>query len=62
MGWLLVSPTKIMIDKKTYKKYKRLLDMLKEEDNKLKEQRRLNIKDRDKHILRSLEDKEDKYG
>lgn len=51
-----------MIDKKTYKKYKRLLDILKEEDNKLKEQRRLNIKDRDKHILRSLEDKEDKYG
>ena len=62
MGWLLVSPTKIMMDKKTYKKYKRLLDILKKEDDKLKEQRRLNIKDRDKYILRSLEDKEDKYG
>ena len=62
MGWLLVSPTKIMIDKKIYKKYKRLLDILKKEDDKLKEQRTLNIKDRDKYILRNLEDKEDKYG
>ena len=62
MGWLLVSPTKIMIDKKIYKKYKRLLDILKKEDDKLKEHRLLNIKDRDKYILRNLEDKEDKYG
>ena len=51
-----------MIDKKIYKKYKRLLDILKKEDDKLKEQRTLNIKDRDKYILRDLEDKEDKYG
>ena len=51
-----------MIDKKIYKKYKRLLNILKKEDDKLKEQRTLNIKDRDKYILRDLEDKEDKYG
>jgi hypothetical protein len=62
MGWLLVSPTKIMIDKKIYKKYKRLLDILKKEDDKLKEHRLLNMKDREKYILRDLEDKEDKYG
>mgnify|MGYP003115945715 CR=1 FL=1 len=62
MGWLLVSPIKIMIDKKIYKRYRRLLDILKKEDDKLKEQRTLNIKDRDKYILRSLEDKEDNYG
>lgn len=62
MGWLLVSPTKIMIDKKIYKKYKRLLDTLKKEDDKLKEYRLLNMKDREKYILRNLEDKEDKYG
>ena len=51
-----------MIDKKIYKRYRRLLDILKKEDDKLKEQRTLNIKDRDKYILRSLEDKEDNYG
>jgi|TARA_B100001094_G_C17991029_1_gene700207 hypothetical protein len=51
-----------MIDKKTYKKYKKLLDMLKEEDNNLKKYRLLDKKNREKHILRSLEDKEDKYG
>ena len=62
MGWLLVSPIKIMIDKKIYKKYKRLLDILKKEDDKLKEHRLLNMKDREKYILRDLEDKEDKYG
>ena len=62
MGWLLVSPTKIMIDKKTYKKYKRLLDKLKNQDDKLKEYRLLAMKDREKYILRNLEDKEDKYG
>ena len=62
MGWLLVSPTKIMIDKKTYKKYKRLLDKLKNQDDKLKEYRLLAMKDREKYILRKLEDKEDKYG
>ena len=61
MGWLLVSPIKIMIDKKIYKRYRRLLDILKKEDDKLKEQRTLNIKDRDKYILRSLEDKEDRW-
>lgn len=62
MGWLLVSPIKIMIDKKIYKKYKRLLDTLKKEDDKLKEYRLLAMKDREKYILRKLEDKEDKYG
>lgn len=62
MGWLLVSPTKIMIDKKIYKKYKRLLDQLKNQDDKLKEYRLLAMKDREKYILRKLEDKEDKYG
>lgn len=62
MGWLLVSPTKIMIDKKIYKKYKRLLDKLKNQDDKLKEYRLLAMKDREKYILRKLEDKEDKYG
>tara|TARA_B100001939_G_scaffold320176_1_gene308838 strand:- start:690 stop:878 length:189 start_codon:yes stop_codon:yes gene_type:complete len=62
MGWLLVSPTKIMIDKKIYKKYKRLLDKLKNQDDKLKEYRLLAMKDREKYILRNLEDKEDKYG
>ena len=51
-----------MIDKKIYKKYKRLLDILKKEDDKLKEHRLLNMKDREKYILRDLEDKEDKYG
>ena len=62
MGWLLVSPTKIMIDKKTYKKYKRLLDKLKNQDDKLKKYRLLAMKEREKYILRNLEDKEDKYG
>lgn len=62
MGWLLVSPTKIMIDKKIYKKYKRLLEKLKNQDDKLKEYRLLAMKDREKYILRNLEDKEDKYG
>ena len=51
-----------MIDKKIYKLYKRLLDILKKEDDKLKELRLLNMKDREKYILRDLEDKEDKYG
>ena len=51
-----------MIDKKKYKQYKRLLDILKKEDDKLKELRLLNMKDREKYILRDLEDKEDKYG
>ena len=51
-----------MIDKKIYKQYKRLLDILKKEDAKLKELRLLNMKDREKYILRDLEDKEDKYG
>jgi len=50
-----------MIDKKIYKKYKRLLDMLKKEDKALKERRSLNIKEREKYILRDLEDKKDKY-
>ena len=48
-----------MIDKKTYKKYKNLLDMLKKEDDKLKELREINQKDRENLILRSLEDKKD---
>ena len=51
-----------MIDKKIYKQYKRLLDILKKEDDKLKELRLLNMKDREKYILIDLEDKEDKYG
>ena len=50
-----------MVNKKIYKKYKRLLDMLKEEDKALKNRRLLNMKAREKYILRSLEDKKDKY-
>ena len=50
-----------MINKKIYKKYKRLLDMLKKEDKALEERRSLNIKEREKYILRDLEDKKDKY-
>ena len=48
-----------MIDKKTYKKYKKLLDMLKKEDDKLKELREINQKDRENYILRSCEEKKD---
>jgi len=55
-------PLKIMIDKKTYKKYKRLLDMLKKEDDKLKELRKINHKNQENYILRKLEDREDKDG
>lgn len=51
-----------MINKKIAKKYKRLLILLKKEDDKLKEVRLLNEENREKSILRSLEDKEDKYG
>ena len=61
MGWLLVSPKKSMINKKIYKKYKRLLDMLKKENDALEDRRLLNMKEREKYILRSLEDKKDKY-
>ena len=50
-----------MIDKKIYKKYKRLLDMLKKEEKALEDRRLLNMKEREKYILRSLEDKKDKY-
>mgnify|MGYP003108742428 FL=1 len=50
-----------MIDKKIYKKYKRLLDMLKKENDAIEDRRLLNIKEREKYILRSLEDKKDKY-
>ena len=50
-----------MINKKIYKKYKRLLDMLKKENDALEDSRILNRKEREKYILRSLEDKKDKY-
>ena len=50
-----------MVNKKIYKKYKRLLDMLKEEDKALEDRRLLNMKEREIYILRSLEDKKDKY-
>jgi len=48
-----------MIDKKTAKKYKRLLILLKKEDDKLKELREINQKDRENYILRSCEEKKD---
>jgi|TARA_R100000231_G_scaffold82090_1_gene62812 formamidopyrimidine-DNA glycosylase len=50
-----------MINKKIYKKYKRLLDMLKKENDALEDRRIHNMKEREKYILRSLEDKKDKY-
>ena len=49
MGWLLVSPKKIMINKKIYKKYKRLLDMLKKENDALEDRRLLNMKEEKIH-------------
>jgi hypothetical protein len=51
-----------MIDKKIYKRYKRLLDSLKKENDKLKEYKIVNIEDRENYILRKLEDREDKDG
>tara|TARA_R100000231_G_C5297337_1_gene156469 strand:- start:266 stop:427 length:162 start_codon:yes stop_codon:yes gene_type:complete len=48
-----------MINKKIAKQYESLLKMLKKEDDKLKEQRRINQKNRENYILRSLEDKHD---
>lgn len=62
MGWLLVSPTKIMIDKKIYKRYKDLLKVLQKENNNIKEQAKRNNKIRENLILRKLEDIEDKEG
>ena len=50
-----------MVNKKIYKKYKRLLAMLKKENDALEDRRILNMKEREKYILRSLEDKKDKY-
>ena len=50
-----------MVNKKIYKKYKRLLDMLKKENDALEDRRILNMKEIEKYILRSLEDKKDKY-
>jgi len=61
-GWLLVSPTKIMIDKKIYKRYKDLLKVLQKENNNIKEQAKRNNKIRENLILRRLEDIEDKEG
>jgi ActR/RegA family two-component response regulator len=49
-----------MIDKKTAKRFERLLKMLKEEDNNIKERARQTNKIRENTILRSLEDREDK--
>ena len=57
-GWLLVA-LKIMIDKKTAKRFERLLKILKEEDNNIKERAKRNNKVRENLILRSLEDKKD---
>tara|TARA_Y100000401_G_scaffold117369_1_gene125897 strand:+ start:838 stop:999 length:162 start_codon:yes stop_codon:yes gene_type:complete len=48
-----------MINKKIAKKYKSLLKMLKEEDDKLMELRKINQEHRENYILRSLEDKDD---
>jgi uncharacterized membrane protein (DUF106 family) len=62
MGWLLVSPTKIMIDKKIYKRYKDLLKVLQKENNNIKERAKRNNKIRENLILRRLEDIEDKEG
>ena len=49
-----------MIDKKTAKRFERLLKILKEEDNNIKERVRQTNKIRENLILRSLEDREDK--
>jgi len=49
-----------MIDKKTAKRFERLLKILKEEDNNIKERARQTNKIRENTILRSLEDREDK--
>jgi hypothetical protein len=48
-----------MIDKKTAKRFERLLKILKEEDNNIKERAKRNNKVRENLILRSLEDKKD---
>ena len=48
-----------MIDKKTAKRFERLLKILKEEDNNIKERTRQTNKIRENLILRSLEDKKD---
>ena len=48
-----------MIDKKTAKRFERLLKILKEEDNNIKERTKRNNKVRENLILRSLEDKKD---
>ncbi len=49
-----------MIDKKIAKRFERLLKILKEEDNNIKERVRQTNKIRENTILRSLEDREDK--
>jgi hypothetical protein len=48
-----------MIDKKTAKRFERLLKILKEEDNNIKERVKCTNKKRENLILRSLEDKKD---
>jgi ActR/RegA family two-component response regulator len=55
-----LSCQKNMIDKKTAKRFERLLKILKEEDNNIKERARQTNKIRENTILRSLEDREDK--